>query len=123
MHFFVCIPEFFPCAFLHCSEVLVLVDLDSDIVTPFLFPLTQMVKDLLWRNLFLPAPIFQADKLVIDRVGMFAHDVLLCSLGIFESDHFLVLLALQTTNPLPPVSLLWLCTKLQLMDGSPSGFV
>ena len=115
--------EFFTFTFLHCSEVLVLVDLGSDVVTPFLYLLTQMVKDLLWRNLFLPAPIFQADKLVIDWIGMFAHDVLLCSLGIFESNHFLVLLALKTTNPLLPVSLLWRCTKLQLMDGSPSGFV
>ena len=117
------IPESFPCTFLHCSEVLVLVDLGSDVVTPFLYLLTQMVKDLLWRNLFLPAPIFQADKLVIDWIGMFAHDVLFCSLGVFESNHFLVLLAPKTTNPLLPVSLLRPRTKLQLVDGSPCGIM
>ena len=83
-----------------------------------------MVKDLLWRNFFLAAAIFQADKLVIDWVGMFPHDVLLCGLGILEGDHFLVLvLALKTTNPLLPVSPLGLGAKLQLMDHFPGGFV
>ena len=79
-----------------------------------------MVKDLLRRNLFLPASIFQADKLVELRVRMLPHDVLLCGLGVFEGDHLLVLvLALKTANPLLPVSLLWLCTELQLVDCSP----
>jgi len=78
----------------------------------------------LWRNLFLPAPISQADKLVVPWVRMLAHDVLLCGLSVFECDDFVVLLlALKTTDPLLPVSLLWPCTKFQLVDGSPTGIV
>jgi len=75
----------------------------------------------LWRNLFLPAPIFQADKLVVHWVRVLTHDVLLCGLSIFESDHFIVFLALKTTDPLLPVSLLWPRTKLQLVVAYPCG--
>ena len=38
-------PEFFPCATLNCSEVLVLLDLDGDQMSPLFFLLTQMIKD------------------------------------------------------------------------------
>ena len=103
----------FSCAVVDCSEVLVLLVLDSDVVPPFLLLLPEMVKDLLWRHLLFPATAFQADKLVVHGVRMLAHDVLLCSLSIFERDDFLVLLALKTANPFFPASPFRLCTKFQ----------
>jgi len=116
-------PEFFPSATLNCSEVLVLLDLGVDTMSPFFLLLTHVVKDLLWRNLFLPTPIFQADKLVVHRVRMLSHDVLFSGLGVSEGDHQIVLLALKTANPLLTLSLLWPCTKFQLVDSSPCGIV
>ena len=114
-------PEFFPCAALNCSEVLVLLDLGVDTMSPFFLLLTKMVKNLLWRHHLPPAPIFQADKLVVHWVRVLTHDVLLCGLSVFESDHFIVFLALKTTDPLLPVSLLWPRTKLQLVVAYPCG--
>ena len=46
---------------------------------------------------------------------MLAHDVLFGGLGIFETDHMVLLLALETANPVLPASLRWLCTKFQTL--------
>ena len=91
-----------------------------DAVAPVVWPLAQVVEDLLRRNFLLAAPFFQTHKFVVFWVWVLTHDVLLGGLGVFESDGVIVLLALETANPFFSVPLLRFGTKLQLVDRFPS---